>query len=98
MRNGRSNFVFIRGVVSSTYPLVYKENKTLYPPRQAVGRDTISQTIEAKLLQYYVTCSDSYNGAHGVYVTLIVSFDEQLTRTYMVCVKWILYKYTDEHP
>lgn len=92
MRNGRSNFVFIRGVVSSTYPLVYKENKTLYPPRQPVGSDTISQTIEAKLLQYYVTCSDSNNGVHGVYVTLLVSFDEQLTRTYMVCVKWILYK------
>lgn len=33
MRNGRSNFVFVRGVVSSTFALVYKENKTLYPPR-----------------------------------------------------------------
>ena len=28
MRNGRSNFVFVRGVVNSTFPVVYKENKT----------------------------------------------------------------------
>lgn len=29
MRNGRSNFVFVRGVVNSTFTVVYKENKTL---------------------------------------------------------------------
>lgn len=38
IRNGRSNFVFVRGVVSSTFALVYKENKTLYPARVA-GRE-----------------------------------------------------------
>lgn len=36
IRNGRSNFVFVRGVVSSTFALVYKENKTLYPAGRGV--------------------------------------------------------------
>lgn len=38
MRNGRSNFVFVRGVVSSTFALVYKENKTLFRGSEGTAR------------------------------------------------------------
>lgn len=45
MRNRRSNFVFVRGVVSSTFALVYKENKTLYREGAASCREALRAPI-----------------------------------------------------